>query len=55
MVDPSKQANIHTHMRNAVTLVWGLLRLAPINIGGDYIIINVGGSPCYYIPEGVEW
>ena len=26
----SKQANIHTHFRNAVTLVWGSLRLAPI-------------------------
>ena len=25
----SKQANIHSHMRNAVTLVWGSLRLAP--------------------------
>ena len=26
----SKQANIHMHMFNAATLVWGLLRLAPI-------------------------
>ena len=26
----SKQANMHTHMRNAVPLVWGSLRLAPI-------------------------
>ena len=26
-----KQANIHTHVRNAVPLVWGSLRLAPIN------------------------
>ena len=25
-----KQARIHTHFRNAVPLVWGLLRLAPI-------------------------
>ena len=24
-----KQASIHTHVRNAVTLVWGSLRLAP--------------------------
>ena len=30
MVGPSKQASIHTHMRNEVTLVWGSLRLAPI-------------------------
>ena len=34
MVGPSKQssnqANIHTHVRNEVTLVWGSLRLAPI-------------------------
>ena len=27
----SKQASIHTPVRNAVTLVWGLLSLAPIN------------------------
>ena len=26
----SKQANIHTHGCNEVSLVWGLLRLAPI-------------------------
>ena len=26
----SKQADIHMHMRNAVTLVWGSLRLAPM-------------------------
>ena len=26
----SKQTGIHTHVRNAVTLVWGSLRLAPI-------------------------
>ena len=26
----SKQANIHTHVYNVVTLVWGSLRLAPI-------------------------
>ena len=26
----SKQANIHTHGCNEVTLVWGSLRLAPI-------------------------
>ena len=29
----SKQASIHTHFRNAVTLVWGLLRLAPMREG----------------------
>ena len=30
----SKQASKHryTHVRNAVTLVWGLLRLAPISM-----------------------
>jgi len=27
----SKQANIHMHVCNEVTLVWGLLRLAPIS------------------------
>ena len=30
MVGPSKQASIHTHVRSAVTLVWGSLRLIPI-------------------------
>jgi len=30
VVGPSKQANIHTHGCNEVTLVWGSLRLAPI-------------------------
>ena len=28
----SKQASTHTHVRNAVTLVWGSLRLAPISV-----------------------
>ena len=28
----SKQANIHTHVSNAVPLVWGSLRLAPITL-----------------------
>ena len=26
----NRQTDIHTHVRNAVTLVWGSLRLAPI-------------------------
>ena len=30
-VQAHKQANIHTHVRNEVTLVWGSLRLTPIN------------------------
>ena len=31
----NRQTDIHTHMHNAVTLVWGSLRLAPIlkNLG----------------------
>jgi len=29
-VQASKQASIHTHGCNEVTLVWGSLRLAPI-------------------------
>ena len=33
-VQASKQANIHTHVCNAVTLVWGSLRLAPITYCG---------------------
>jgi len=31
VVGPSKHTYIHTHVRNEVTLVWGSLRLAPIN------------------------
>jgi len=31
-VQASKQAKIHTHGCNEVTLVWGLLRLAPIKL-----------------------
>ena len=27
----SKQTSIHTYFRNAVPLVWGSLRLAPVN------------------------
>ena len=36
----SKQANIHTHVRNEVTLVWGTLRLAAINYTGYYYILT---------------
>ena len=36
----SKQANIHTHMRNAVPLVWGSLRLAPIILSASFAIIG---------------
>ena len=35
-----KQANIHTHVYNAVTPVWGSLRLAPI------ILTSVLSSAC---------
>jgi len=31
-VQASKQANIHTHRCNEVTLVWGLLRLTPMKV-----------------------
>jgi len=38
-VQASKQANIHMHGCNEVTLVWGSLRLAPITIScGDACI-----------------
>ena len=33
-----KQTDIHTHVRNAVTLVWGSLRLAPITCRKYYKI-----------------
>ena len=32
------QANIHTHVRNEVTLVWGSLRLTPITIPIPYCL-----------------
>ena len=44
----SKHVRMLTHFRNAVPLVWSSLRLVPINVGRDYIIMNIGGSPCYY-------
>ena len=28
----NRHTYIHTHVRNPVTLVWGLLRLAPISV-----------------------
>ena len=37
-----KQASIHTHMRNALTLLWGLLRVAPIRL---YLSWMVPGGP----------
>ena len=36
MATTDKQTDIHTHVHNAVTLVWGSLRLAPIS-DSDYI------------------
>jgi len=36
--DPSKQANIHTHGCNEVTLVWGSLRLAPMKLTLCYTV-----------------
>ena len=36
----SKQASIHTHFCNAVTLVWGSLRLAPIIQATIYLNSN---------------
>ena len=37
----SKQADIHTHVRNAVTLVWGSLRLAPISASVDLNLARI--------------
>ena len=33
-----RQTYIHTHVRNAVTLVWGSLRLAPISVLSSFFI-----------------
>ena len=38
----SKQTYIHTHFRNAVKLVWGSLRLAPIILEN---VEHCGGEP----------
>ena len=45
MVGASKQANIHTHVRNAVKLVWGSLSLAPIS-SVAYSNNDCEASPC---------
>ena len=45
----SKRTSIHTYVRNVVTLVWGLLRLAPINM---YIADNQH-SQWFYSPWNV--
>ena len=39
----------YTHMLNAVTLVWGLLRLAPMNVLVTTLILLV------YDTLGVQW
>ena len=36
MVGPNKHSRIDTHILNAVTLVWGSLRLAPMDITLDF-------------------
>ena len=49
MVGPSIASQIHTHVLNAVTLVWGSLRPAPImhrpeealDIQSELIFVNV--------------
>ena len=42
----SKQASIHTHVSNAVPLVWGLLRLTPANKNTS-CTKNAGGREAY--------
>ena len=44
MVGPSKQASIDTHVRNAVTLVWGSLRLTLKNRPRCYAKSHTGGG-----------
>ena len=34
----SKQVHIHTHMHNAVLLVWGSLRFALMRVGGCLVV-----------------
>ena len=59
MVSPNKQANIHMHVSNKVTLVWGSLRLAPNSYippwGVVILHIGVGLHPtlmCKTTPQG---
>ena len=45
----SKQARkLHTHFRNVVPLVWGLLRLAPIMLSGWLSILCIMLTPISY-------
>ena len=50
-----KQANIHTHMCNAVMLVWGSLRLAPINKQDNHEIITCLLLIQLYWPLEQQW
>ena len=52
----SKQASIHTHVHNAVTLVWGSLRLAPIKTNyciGDWVSCHQ--SKFVIILQSLKW
>ena len=40
-----RQTDIHTHMPNAVPLVWGSLRLVPISAKG--LLYRVAGCPLF--------
>ena len=58
----SKQASIHTHVHNAVTLVWGSLRLAPNMLCSTVTINNlkgynrkVKGEPSPPLSVGHSW
>ena len=56
----NKQANIHMHVRNEVTLVWGLLRLAPMTaqhiVAGFHSLsqdhaCSFSSRVCHYLPN----
>ena len=43
-VQANKQANIHTHVCNEVTLVWGSLRLAPTSFFTCNVVENIAAG-----------
>ena len=43
-----RQTYIHTHVHNAVTLVWGSLRLAPIKLSSQAVLLTPTPSGAAY-------
>ena len=54
-VQTNKQTSIHTRVRNAVTLVWGSLRLAPITVGHWPKSAHTARLAAYSTQRSVLW